>query len=192
MIIIIDGYNLIKQLLSTDAYISEKERHQVLKILSEYAQRKKHTLLVVFDGGPYDWPHKERISQVPIVYSGCNDTADDYIMNYLEEHQTKDILLVSSDHEIGLFASDLDIPSIASHDFFGLVQKAIKEPVAIELEGEVVTLSDESNDLDTIMREGSRTVPVKQEDIQPSKLRQRPPKRASKVERKLYQKLKKL
>ena len=191
MIIIIDGYNLIRQLLSTSGDITEKERRQFLKVLGVYVERKKHKLIVVFDGGPYDWAHKERVSGMQVVYSGRHDTADDYIMDYIGEHKTKDIFLVSSDHELALFASEQGIPSIASPDFFILVQRVIKQPI-IEDASYVVALSNESNDLDTIMLEGSQTVPIKEEDLKPFGVRQRPPKRASKLDRKLYQKLKKL
>ncbi len=191
MIILIDGYNVLKQLVP-QAAVTDKERRDFITILGKYARRKKHTLILVFDGGPYDWAHKERISHITVIYSGMHETADQLIMHYLDDHQTKDLFLVSSDNELGLFASALEIPSIGSEDFFSLVKQALKGAAPIENNHEPVTLSNDATNLDQIMEEGSKSVPIKPEDVEPSQVRSSSSKRSSKLERKLYQKLKKL
>ena len=190
MIILIDGYNLLKG-VSADSEIDERARRTFLKILSTYAHKKNHKLIVVFDAGLYEWTSKEKIDGLTVIYSGRFQTADDFIMEYLDTHHTKDILLVSSDNEIGRHASGLEVPLIGSHDFFNLVKDALRQENIVADQEVSVTLKSDSQDLDEIMREGSRHVPTKQEDMQPSAV-EASSKKMSRAERKLYTILKKL
>jgi predicted RNA-binding protein with PIN domain len=88
MIIVIDGYNVLKQ-LSLGRHISEQERRQFVHMLSSYRNRKKHSIMLFFDGGPSTWPSKEVIAKVTVIYSGAKKTADAVIMKYMKEHSTK-------------------------------------------------------------------------------------------------------
>lgn len=190
MIILIDGYNLLKS-ISPNSTSNDQERRAFLKMLSSYAYRKKHRLIVVFDAGPYEWAYKEKINGVAVVYSGRFQTADEFIMEYLDEHYAKETLLVSSDNEIGRHASDLEVPSIGSQDFFKVIQDVLCDEHSIADQEVSVTLESDTQDLDTIMQEGSRHVPIKQEDLQPSTVKISS-KKMSRAEKKLYTILKKL
>src|SRR5690349_18507069 len=125
MIIVVDGYNLIKNVIP-GREVNEPERRKFLALFGAYAQRKKHSLVVVFDGGPYEWVHKENVLGVQVMYSGTRETADEVIVKYLYVQRTKELLLVSSDHEICVAASRLEIPSIGSLDFYGLMKEALE------------------------------------------------------------------
>lgn len=167
MIIIIDAYNVLKQIVSKQE-ISEKERNTFIAQMGRYAKIKQHKVMIVFDGGPYEWTHKERTNGVSIVYSGVNETADDFIKHYLEDHQTKELLLVSTDREINAKASRLDVPSIDSADFYILVRDALHEEPEIVAESQngIVKISKEKdNDLDELMRGASEFVPSKEDDV---------------------------
>ncbi len=189
MILVIDGYNLLKH-IDPHKDVTEHERTVFLHQLKRYAQRKKHQIVVVFDGGPYQWPHKEVVNGIKVIYSGARDTADTVIMQYLADHKAKDLLLVSSDHEINLFASKHDIVSIGSDDFYRLFQQGLQNQK--EGEEEVsVELDEDELDLDAVMEQASKVVPRKEEDITPSEVRLRPV-RSSKKDRQLLKKLKKL
>src|SRR3970282_2010442 len=100
MIIIIDGYNVIKQLYG-EHYVDERQRNRFIHMLSSYGLRKKHKIVVVFDGGSHLWPSQEVVAKVKVIYSGAKETADEVIMNYIDNHLTKELLLVSSDNELG-------------------------------------------------------------------------------------------
>ena len=210
MILIIDGYNLLKH-IDPHKDVSEHERTVFLHQLKRYARRKKHKIVLVFDGGPYQWPYfasadaacfegqavpyeapKERsmVNGIKVIYSGGRDTADTVIMRYIADHKTQDLLLISSDHELNLFASKYDIASIGSDDFYPLFKQGIQE-YPEEVEEIEVSIDEDELDLDAIMEQASEMVPRKQEDIMPSDVRLRTGRR-SKKDRLLLKKLKKL
>ncbi len=196
MIIIIDGYNLLKQRFFAQE-ISEKQRNAFIAQVGIYAKRKAHKIVVVFDGGPYEWANKERMSGVYVVYSGTNETADEYIKRYLDQHRAQDLLLVSSDRELNVHASHLDIPSIGSHDFYQLLLEAVREKKGeiVAPEGTIKKLHEsESEELDALMEQASEKVPLKAEDmlVQKEVKITKGRHKLSKKERKLLKKLKKL
>lgn len=189
MILVIDGYNVLKHI---DPYrtIDDHERAHFINELKRYARRKKHNMVLVFDGGEYRWPHKEQVDGVKIIYSGGKKTADEVIMEYLYDHKMKDLLLVSSDHELNLFASKHGVASIGSDDFYRLLKEGLQEHE--QGDGQVVVnIDEEERDLDTLMEQASQTVPQKQDDVAPSQVRGHRAK-GSKQERILLKKLKKL
>ncbi len=189
MIIIIDGYNLLKSILPAHS-VRENERRQFLATLSDYASRKKHDLVVVFDGGPHEWPLKEKIMGMKVIYAGQRQTADAVIKHYVADHYRKELLLVSSDHDLVLHANRHDVPSIGSVDFHVLVQEALSMPEA-PAEPEII-LSDEADNLDDLMNEASTHAAAKSDDVLFSNRRQRSSAQASRADRVLLQRLKKL
>ncbi len=193
MVIIIDGYNLIKQ-IDYDRQISEQERHRFVHMLGRYGRRKKHKIVIVFDGGPQTWPSKEVIAGVKIIYSGVKETADSAIMQYIDDYRTKELLLVSSDNELGHFASKHNIVSIGSVDFYYLLQEALKAPSNEEVVDQQpeIELDDAVQDLDVLMERASKVIPQKLEDLPRSKQRQATLQRISKRDRALLKKLQKL
>jgi predicted RNA-binding protein with PIN domain len=191
MILLVDGYNLLKY-INPYRDITEHERMLFLHQLKRYARYKKHKVVVVFDGGPYQWPHKEQVAGIKIIYSGARDTADAVIMHYIADHKTKDLLLITSDHELNLFASKHTIVSIGSDDFYRLFQEGLQEQQE-EVQEISVTLDEDEleSDLDTLMAQASEMVPCKEEDILPNEVPSRS-SRSSKKDRLLLKKLKKL
>jgi len=195
MVLIIDAYNMLKQLVR-ERDISESQRTHFITMLNRYAQRKRHALVVVFDGGQYQWVHKEHRGAIAVVYSGVRHTADEYITHYLQEHHTKDILLISADHELRLVAARLSIPCIDPMDFYTLIQQALSsQEVGSLYESQLVKFNDAPiDDVDIMMEQASKTVPLKQVDT----ITQRHHHistgrhRGSRIERKLLQILKKL
>jgi predicted RNA-binding protein with PIN domain len=195
VIILIDAYNMLKQIIIRRE-IAQQERTRFLSLISRYSNKKKHHMVVVFDGGPYEWLHRERVHGVQVVYSGLHQTADDYIKHYIGDHKESDLLLVSDDRDLNLYAQRFSMPSISPRDFYILVQEALRTPVSDRLQTEQIAtkISDESHaDIDVLMQEASRTVPTKRgdtPDITHSGLADG--RKLSKEERKLLQKLKKL
>ncbi len=189
MILVLDGYNLLRH-IDPHHEVSEHERTQFLHQLKRYARRKKHKIVVVFDGGPYQWPHKELVNGIKVIYSGARETADEIIMKYLADHKTKDLLLISSDNELNQFASKHDVVSIGSDDFYQLFKEGLQGAGERE-ETVAVDLDDAELDLDAVMEQASEVVPRKEEDVTPSKVRL-PSPRSSKKDRLLLKKLKKL
>jgi predicted RNA-binding protein with PIN domain len=188
MIIIVDGYNVLKH-RNPEGFIEDKVRQAFLHMMARYGRRKKHKIVVIFDGGPYHWPHKEKVAGIAVIFSGDRESADEVIMQYLEDHQNKDLLLVSSDHELNLFASSRDIVSIGSEEFNYLVK------VALEANGEDneepnILIDEQETDLDAIMQQATQHVMPKDEDTQKKELHLI--SQYSKNDKKLMKKLKKL
>jgi predicted RNA-binding protein with PIN domain len=196
MIIVVDAYNLLRAIPPYKKTITDKERVQFIVRLSTYGRSKGHKMIIVFDGGPYEWPSKESKKGVQIVYSGIHETADDYIKKYMSENRSKDLLLVSSDGELNRYAAQLTIPSIDSPVFYQLVSEVTfskQSSQTLSQKGLVIKSTENSEDyVDELMKEASKSVPAKSEDFIYDKNRRKTSEHVSKDERALLKKLKKL
>ena len=85
MILVIDGYNVLKKQLGT-VYASENQREQFIKKLCRYAHKKTYHTKLIFDGGMSLSPEtfNPSSSKMKVLYVGKNKSADDYIKGYLE------------------------------------------------------------------------------------------------------------
>jgi len=195
MIIVVDAYNLLRAVPPYKKTITDKERVQFIAQLSAYGRRKSHKMVIVFDGGPHEWPFKENMKTVQVVYSGIHESADDYIKEYIDIHKAKDLMLVSSDSELNRYAARLNIPSIDSSTFHQLLMQELstrQSSVAHQTHNQVVIMHDTSESIDAIMLEASKNVPIKSDDFVTNKDRAASSERVSKQERVLLKKLKKL
>ena len=191
MIIVIDAYNVLKKYVTE---VSESQRIQFIKQCGTYGKRKGHKMVVVFDAGPYDYPTIAREHGAYVAYSGVRESADQYIKRYFEEHKNQDLLLVSSDNELGQFASHREIPSLDSSYFYRILRQELEKKGGdglVKKQKIVKTTAEEAPELDQLMEEASKTVPTKSEDIVGDVLEKDSHKR-SKRERKLLEKIKKL
>jgi len=193
MIIVIDAYNLLHAMPSYKKTLTDQARIKFIKQLGQYGQSKGHKIVIVFDGGPYEWPYKERMHAVQVVYSGVNETADDYIKEYLDSNRSKDLLLVSSDTELNRFAERFSIPSIDSAAFCYVLQEEFRDSSTIgKRQAEAVKMNQNSSqDIDLLMLEASKSVSVKAEDFSSVGDRVKS-KQIGKKERALLKKLHKL
>ena len=120
MIILIDGYNLLKQ-HDPGAYIEESVRERLMRVLGAYHKRRGTLLCLFLMEGPTPWPVQETKDGIVVIYAGYGKSADDYINHYIAEHHKEDLLLVSSDRELGLWASKYDIASMDSLPFYDII-----------------------------------------------------------------------
>lgn len=190
MIIIIDGYNILKNIYPQQ-YISGHQRANFIKQLTAYASKKQHSIVLVFDGGSSFHPYQEVFDLVTVVYSGTYQSADEYIKNFFKQHSKQSVLAVTSDRSIITVAKQCHIISMGALDFYSLLQDTLlPEPPKKKL-SILQKISEDSNlELDALM-ESIDTVPYKKEDTT-AIIRKIPKSKASKEERKLLQKLKKL
>lgn len=190
MILLIDAYNVIKMALGKPQ-IRDDERNTFIKNLGNYAKNRKLTVIAVFDGGPLGWFNKASSYGITVIYSGAKQSADDYIKDYLEQNKGKDILLVSSDRELGAWASQLELPSLGALEFYSLMRLAI-QPDSQEKShsAQLVKMSEEEHpELDLLMEQ--EIVPDKAEEPTGARTKGQG-KKLSKVERQLLEKIKKL
>lgn len=196
MIIIIDGYNVLKQ-QEHGTFIEDSVRLALAHRLQRYARQKKHDIMLVFDGGPSPWPTQELKGAVQIVYAGNGKSADEFITHYVTDHKQKDFMLVSSDRALARSLAPFEVPVVDAIDFMQLVRQSEKYPPHQKKQnGQLIkTTSKIDAVLDELMQEASKHIQYKEEDenldtacTQSSANRHKP----SKQERKLQKKLTKL
>lgn len=169
MNIIIDGYNIIKQIFKS-ARVAQKEHDWFMGLLVSYTRKKKHTIYIVFDAGPYERPTAEKTQNIIKVYSGRHKSADDVIKAYIEEQLLKPLLIVTTDRQINRYAARHNIPSIDSLDFYTLMKEEKSIPVQglHKASGTAFKLHQEetSPELDELMQEAAKTLYYKVEEHQ--------------------------
>lgn len=195
MTIVIDAYNFIKYVTKT-SFVSDQEIREWISTFKEYARFRNNTVIIVFDAGPGLYQMTEYYGKVTVIYSGQMKTADDVIQDFLQQNQGKDLLLVTSDREICVFAEKVNIVSVGSDDFYKIFNHVMSRQENYE-QKIVHTLhkitDQELDDLDTLMEEGSRNLvhyqDHKQEQI-PFRLRDG--RKASKTDKRLLKKIEKI
>jgi len=213
MIIIIDGYNLLKRVYPRVKGYLDQQRKQLVKLLGYYARKKKgeiDEIIIVFDAGTFMHASREVHQGVVVVFSGQASCADSWILEYVEKHAQKEKLLVSTDHELAKRCEAFKTNSIDVFEFYVLV----KEFVLADTDGQGVCeglgLSDgvekyeHDNDdrwehdvdetaLDLLMEEASMYVTPKQNNDKDTKGHKKKgtSRKMSKKERKIHSMLKK-
>ena len=121
MIILVDGYNLIKQALNVK-HIAPDDKLKFLHRLSNYARKKNLQLHVIFDG--YDDNDNFSSRHLKVSYSGYKESADKFIEN-LAWNVKGDALLVSSDKELCNFVEeDSKFEYMDSLEFYAFLKKS--------------------------------------------------------------------
>jgi predicted RNA-binding protein with PIN domain len=194
MILIIDGYNVLKY-RHEKSHLNQDEREQFIALLKRYAALKKIEVSVIFDGGPLGWPDRETHGLVRVIYTGKKETADEYIINYCERHKGGDIVVVSSDREIKKVAGKMGIEAISAAEFYRFLKDAAaKSYEKRDIHRKSVKKKEYSTsepEIDSLMEYGS-TLRVPKKDDSQYKKSNGPSKGLSKKEKQRMQKLKKL
>lgn len=166
LIILVDGYNVIKQVLGVTR-VPEPRREQFINDIIRYARKKGHKVVLVFDGGSFGYPYREQCQGVTVIYSGYKETADDVIKGYIAEHRSQEIVLVSSDRELRTYAHALHCTSVPATEFYQVLtaQEDVQREVVRSLTGSIHKMTQETNDaLDQLMIEASQGIISKSDD----------------------------
>lgn len=97
MIILIDGYNVLKRVARE---VSERDRQNFVSRVAAYAERKKHTCIIVFDGGQVLRTTKVSTQGIDLVYSGPDATADDVLIDLMHAYKDMELIVVTYDREL--------------------------------------------------------------------------------------------
>jgi predicted RNA-binding protein with PIN domain len=196
VIIIVDGYNLIKTVGSNN-FVEDKERTWYIKRLEKYSHQKKHNLLIIFDGGMSNWSTKQLAARATVIYAGFGKSADDCIMAYIDQYVGKDLLLVSSDTALQAYADGKNVVSIGAEDFWFLVRSALATEVAAQDSHEggarsVKTGENTDQELDELLMGTSMRHEFVKSDYEVSDFADRRQKSSTKQARRLERIIKKL
>lgn len=128
MIVVIDGYNLLKQIFSHIKGHLERERDMFVRQLGYYKNQKSgeiKEIIVVFDAGPFSHATREVKHGVVVMFSGQKSTADDWIIEYAEKHRNEELLIVSNDREIISASQRFNATTLSSKDFYRIMQSVL-------------------------------------------------------------------
>lgn len=137
MLILIDGYNVIRQsdhLRRYEQKSLEAGRKALIANLIEYGKKKSHNITVVFDGGQSDWidEGRDREGKINVIYSRWGERADDVIKR-IAAQTAGEVIVVSSDREISSYVTQLGKTPLTSPEFETIINKALRpssRPVA--------------------------------------------------------------
>lgn len=161
MVIIVDAYNYIKQVVQV-SFAHERTIQDIVRQFIEYANLRKNEIILVFDAGPYQRVTYEQVHpSVQIWYSGEYASADDVIKDLVDEKKAQDILIVTSDREICAYATLHNIVSIGSPEFAYVFSRVVQasQKVDQKIKGTLIKTSVNQNEkLDAWMEMASRSL----------------------------------
>ncbi len=203
MIIVIDGYNVLRHVSHEQGARGERDRQKFVAQLRRYAGRKGHKIVAVFDGGQMPHVTREQLGDILVLWAGYRGTADEVIVDYVRRHQGRDLLVVSTDRQVCAAVHAMDVETIDGADFYALL--VADHPDNLERRSEHADearkiASDEggSVDVDLLMRTASTGVQEaawrkRREDAVPDgRARIQRDRRLSKRERRMRKKVEKL
>lgn len=187
MYIIVDGYNLIKQIFNVSR-VCEKKRDNYVAQLVKKAAAKGHKLVMVFDGGSFNFPQIQDQGKYVLIYSGYRESADDVIKEYVADNRNLELLVVTSDREIRNFAHNLGVDTIDSIGFNKIIENSRPKQASQVVKkntASIKTSTLENSELDALMmdvdghiekneyQKEDRTSPSQKESKKKKKLRRK-------------------
>jgi predicted RNA-binding protein with PIN domain len=210
MIVIIDGYNVLKQLFPGIKNNLDRQKAAFIRQLAFYKRKKAdeiQEIIVVFDAGPLQHATRTIKSDIVIMYSGTKNSADAWIMNYVERNRNKEIMVITRDREIREASHQMGACSLGGDEFYRILRDILIESpheqnnaTTIEKYDPVLTDDDtmlqpslNQEALDILMEQSSiETMDAKPDDKDSRSSRQSPSHSLTKKERHLQAKIKKL
>jgi len=198
MIILIDGYNLLRSMFHKVKGKLDKQRDQFIKQLGFYKKKREKIkeIIVVFDGGMPNRSTREIRNGIVVIFSGQNSDADEWIKNYIEENSKKELMVITMDREIIKKAINRGAEVVSVVDFYGILQNTLMQEVENNFDnGDIEKYhSDKSEALDLMMEQAmlSGYESVKDDDIYDVGKKKGNSQKLSKEERRRIERLKKL
>lgn len=209
MVIIIDGYNLLKQLHPNNKENLEWHKKNLLRELGAYKKMKEGSIseiLVVFDGGGLAHATREIHHGIVMLETGYKRSADDWIIDYVDRYKNQEITIVSMDRQLCLTCEQHGAFSISVFDFAHAVKVLINNADApspttpstithrfnssnVETD---VALPDAPPNLDELMQAGAKMRIPSKIDAADSSSSSKSPITLSKQDKTLLKKIKKI
>lgn len=127
MIIVVDAYNLLHQVFPHAARLPEAKLRQFIQQLGRYQKLRGQEIVLVFDSGPLLHATREVRSGIAVVFSGQKQSADEWIVDFVERHRGKELLLVSRDRKLIEACAPFGCDAVDVVDFYRIVMQAIFE-----------------------------------------------------------------
>ncbi len=144
MVLLIDGYNVLRGLYPHNKGRLDKERSQLIRELGLYFKARPaiKALTIVFDAGPFLHASREVHNGVVEMYSGQRSTADRWIVSFIERNSHREIMVVTNDRELSRRCVNMRAEVVSAQDFVDILQSFLAEQAAEELSTSSSILSD--------------------------------------------------
>ena len=200
MIILIDGYNLLRSIFHKVKGKLDKQRDQFIKQLGFYKNKKEQIkeIIVIFDGGMPNRATREIRHGIVVVFSGQNSNADEWIKDYIEENSNRELMVITMDREIVKKAKNKGAEVVGVIDFYGILQNTLMDDIENSFESDergIRKYHDRENEaLDLMMEQAmlSGYALVKDDDIYENNKKKGESHKLSKEEQRRISRLKKL
>ncbi len=167
MILVIDGYNLLKLIHGPN--VTEMQRSAFINLLGRYIKKRKHKVIVVFDAGPCTYPMHEKQRGVTIIYSGSFQSADDSIIKFAQENAQKEVVVISADRALLQEISEHNADSIDPLTFYEKVKEvctASEKMMQSMTDKSIIKFTSEAEAIDALMYEAAAmTIPYKDDQV---------------------------
>lgn len=213
MLLLIDGYNVVKQAFAGQKSVMDKQRMVFIKQLAYYKFKKETTIsdvIVVFDAGPLSHATREVRGGIVVIFSGQKSSADEWIEQYSKKHQAQDVLLISSDRKLVDACQRYGVKHMPSPEFYAIIQEVLAKDAAyndtqihdlsvLQKYGPSDTITGAQDNerydaraVDLLMTQASIDVPEKDDSNKEQQHRRGNARMLSKGEKKIVSTLKKL
>lgn len=198
MIILIDAYNFIKS-ISAHKFVDDRVIQLWIVTFQSYMKLRGNKIILVFDAGPFFYQTREVCGGVEVVYAGHEKTADDVLKIWIDCNVGQDVLLVTSDRQIRNHASNLDVVSISSQDFYKVFKSVMSREEIVEQKVSKTLHKMKKDDgvvdfdLDQLMEQNSRNLVAEQfKNEYSEQVRIRENSKMSKADRQIMKKIDKI
>ncbi|MBS1259369.1 MAG: hypothetical protein MAG551_02439 [Candidatus Scalindua arabica] len=140
MDIIVDGYNVIFKIpelgYSTEKCDIEVLRNRFLALLEQYKEKRKHKLIVVFDGKGHGNSSEARAAGIDVVFSREDLDADEEIKRIVSKSANpRHTTVVTADRDIEQYVKKYGCKVVAPLAFYRDLKKNVARLQAFEEEG---------------------------------------------------------
>ncbi len=137
MDIIIDGYNVIFKIselgYSTEKCDIEVLRNRLLTLLEQYKEKRKHKLIVVFDGQGHGNSLETRAAGIDVVFSRHDLDADEEIKRMVSVSENpKHITVITSDRDIEQYVKKYGCKVVDALSFYRDIKKKVAHTQAAD------------------------------------------------------------
>lgn len=140
MDIIVDGYNVIFKIQEL-GYTTEKcdieiLRNRFLAILEQYKEKRKHKLIVVFDGKGYGNTSEARAAGIDVVFSRPDIDADEEIKRMVSDSENpRHITVITADRDIEQYVKKYGCKVVEPLAFYRDIKKKVERLQTSKKEG---------------------------------------------------------
>jgi predicted RNA-binding protein with PIN domain len=130
MDIIIDGYNVIFKIselgYSTEKCDIEVLRNRFLTLLEQYKEKRKHKLIVVFDGQGTGNSSETRVAGIDVVFSREDLDADEEIKRMVSNSKNpRHVTVITSDRDIEQYVRKYGCKVVEPLAFYRDIKKKV-------------------------------------------------------------------